>query len=131
MIGRDRSRIILGALAIILAGLLADWLWGRDAFARSGAVLVIYGIVMVGRAAYESEKRNARNEARFEKLEATYLDASTSQSTELSPEIFVRLAGAYAELRESRLAREGQLIVVEVGIVCLGTFIWGFGDLVL
>ncbi len=128
MIGRSESALVAGALAMALAGYLADLQWGHDAFARSGSVIVAYGAALAGREIYRGERAIARTEARVEKLEAAYLDATTGGDA-ASPEAFSRLAKTLADFRASRLEKVGRMIYTEIAVVCFGTLIWGFGDL--
>lgn len=127
-----RSEIILasGASAIAFTGYLIDRNWGYDAFARSGSLIVAFGAALAGREIYLGERSIARNEARVEKLEATYLDAAGSGEA-ATPEAFTRLAKTLADYRTARLEQVGRMIYFEIAIVCLGTLIWGFGDLVV
>jgi len=127
------STILLPALAVLIAvaGLFLDTRYGYDAFIRSGALIVMMGVALAGREIYMGERSIARNEARIEKLEAAYLDAASEKDGEgPSPEAFSRLAKAMADYRQVRLDRIGRLIYVEMGVVCFGTLIWGFGDLI-
>lgn len=127
-----RSELILGtgATAIALAGYLIDRAWGYDAFARSGSLIVAFGAALAGREIYLGERSIARNEARVEKMEATYLDAAGSGEA-ATPEAFSRLAKVLSEYRTNRLEQVGRMIYAEIAIVCFGTLIWGFGDLVV
>ncbi|SMX36799.1 hypothetical protein [Maliponia aquimaris] len=126
---RDEAILLFGTLAIVLGGMAADLWVSPDAFARAGAVLVVFGVVSVGRALLAAERAHARHETRFEKLEAAYLDAAMTEAGQISPEAFSRLAESYSSLRQARVTRESRLMKAEIGIVCLGTLIWGFGDL--
>ena len=121
--------LVAVAVTIALTGLLVDLHYGHDAFARSGSVIVALGIAMVGRALYRIEKAKARNEGRFEKLEAAWLDAGASGDQVTSQEVFSRLATSFSELRQANVARTGRLMAAEIAITCSGTLIWGFGDL--
>lgn len=121
--------LLLGACGIAGLGLWIDYLVGHNAFARSGAVLVIFGVVMVAQAIRTADAWNARNEARFEKLEAAYLDAGDTADQTKPVQVFSRLADIYSDMRQSRLEREMTLLNWELVIVCSGTLIWGFGDL--
>lgn len=126
------STIFLPLIAIFIAftGLMIDLRYGYDAFARSGSIIVMLGIALAGREIYLGERSIARNEARIEKLEAGYLDAASDENGQTpSPEAFSRLAKALGDYRQLRLDNIGRLIYVEIGVVCFGTLIWGFGDL--
>ncbi len=127
-----RSPILLAiaALAIAFTGYLLDLRIGHDAFARSGAVIVALGAAAAGREIYLGERAIARTEARVEKLEAAYLDAA-GEGGEASPEAFTRLAEILANFRDTRLQQVGRMIYTEIGLVCFGTLVWGFGDLVV
>lgn len=129
MIGRAELLMGAGALAIALAGYLFDRTWGHDAFSRSGSLIVAFGAALAGREIYNGERAIARTEARVEKLEAAYLDAAGEGNGTTSPEAFSRLASVLAEYRTARLEKVGRMIYSEIAIVCLGTLIWGFGDL--
>lgn len=128
-----KSEIILafGALAIALTGFLLDRAIGQNAFARSGSIIVAFGAALAGREIYRGERAIARTEARVEKLEAAYLDAAGSGEEASSPEAFSRLAKVLSEYRTSRLEQVGRMIYTEIAIVCFGTLVWGFGDLVV
>ncbi len=126
---RNEAILAAGTLAIVIAGIVAELNGLPAAFARAGAVLVVFGVVSVGRAVMASERAHSRYEARFERLEAAYLDAAMTEEGKVSPEAFSRLAESYAGLREARVTRESRLMKAEISIVCLGTLIWGFGDL--
>ncbi len=118
------------AVVIALAGILAELRIGNEAFARSGSLIVILGLALAGREIYIGERAIARNEARIEKLEAAYLDGAADENgAVLAREAFSRLAKALDEYRQARLDRIGSLIYIEMGVVCVGTLIWGFGDL--
>lgn len=120
------------AVVIALAGIFAELRFGHDAFARSGSLIVILGLAVAGREIYNGERAIARNEARIEKLEAAYLDGSANEEgAVIAGEAFSRLARALSDYRQARLDRIGNLIYVEMGVVCAGTLIWGFGDLFL
>ncbi len=125
-----RSPILLAAaaLAIAAAGYLLDLRYGHDVTARAGAVIVAFGAAAAGREVYLGERAIARNEARIEKLEAAYLDAA-GNGGEATPEAFTRLAEMLANFREARLHQVGRMIYTEIGLVCFGTLVWGFGDL--
>lgn len=125
---RTQLALFAGALAIALTGYLADLQLGHDAFARSGSVIVAFGAALAGREIYQGERAIARTEARVEKLEAAYLDATTG-GDEASPEAFSRLAKTLADFRTARLEKVGRMIYAEIAVVCFGTLIWGFGDL--
>lgn len=128
MIRRSEAILFCGAAAIAAAGYVIDLRVGHDAFARSGSLIVAFGAALAGREIYLGERSIARNEARIEKLEAGYLDAANSGEAP-TPEAFTRLARTLADYRTSRLDQVGRMIYAEIAIVCLGTLIWGFGDL--
>jgi hypothetical protein len=123
--------LILGAIAIGIAGLATDIAIGHDAFARAGSLITAYGIAVAGREIYRTERATARHEGRIEKLEAGYLDAVGAHSTEIDPEAFSRIAKNFADYRNDHVEKVGKLLHTEIGIVCSGTLIWGFGDLVV
>jgi len=126
----SRTPILLyaAAIAIAVAGYLIDRRFGHDVFARSGALIVALGAATAGREIYLGERAIARTEARVEKLEAAYLDAAREGGA-ATPEAFTRLAEILANFREARLQHVGKMIYTEITIVCIGTLIWGFGDL--
>jgi len=121
----------MGAVALAIVGYATDQAIGHDAFARSGSLIVAYGAALVSRQVYNTERQIARNQARVEKIEATYLDAASDKGEGHSPEAFSRLAVALGDFRNARLAQMGRLVHTEIAIVCGGTLIWGFGDLVV
>jgi len=121
--------MILGALSIGIAGLGVDIAFGHDAFARAGSLITAYGIVVAGRELQRSERATARYEGRIEKLEAAYLDAIGTETTGVDPEAFSRIAKNFADYRNEHVDKVGKLLRTEISIVCLGTLIWGFGDL--
>lgn len=120
-----------GACGLALAGFLIDRNFGYDAFSRSGSVIVAFGAALAGREIYQGERSIARTEARVERLEAAYLDAAGAGEGKAEPEAFSRLATILAEYRTARLEQVGRMIYFEITIVCIGTLIWGFGDLVV
>lgn len=130
---KGKLAIWLGAsMALALIGLVIDLNWGFDAFPRSGALIVAAGVALAGREIHRGERSIARNEARVEKLEAAILDAAGDRTaSDASPETFTRLAASLADFREQRLIQVGQMINAEIVIVCIGTLIWGFGDLLV
>lgn len=127
-LGREHL-LYAGAAAIALIGYLVDRRIGADAFARSGSVIVAYGALLAGREIYHTERAIIRHEARVEKLEAAYLDASRNGAQGTSEDAFTRLAQNLADFRAARIERVGRMIYAEIFILCLGTLIWGFGDL--
>ncbi|MBV2361411.1 hypothetical protein KUH32_16725 [Thalassococcus sp. CAU 1522] len=129
-IARDHL-LYLGAVSIAVIGYLLDRRIGADAFARSGAVIVAFGAAMAGREIYAMERAITRHEARVEKLEAAYLDAAQSGEGEAREDAFSRLAKNLADYRAARIERVGRMIRAEIVILCFGTIVWGFGDLVV
>ncbi|MGP6085400.1 hypothetical protein [Antarctobacter jejuensis] len=127
-IGREYL-LYAGAGAIAAVGYWADRVVGGNAFARSGALIVIFGALLAGREIYSLEKSIARHETRVDKIEAAYLDAVKSGERQSTEDAFSRLATNLADFRASRIERVGRLITAEIFILCFGTLIWGFGDL--
>ena len=120
-----------GALLLAGAGYAADRAALLDnAFPRSGSLIVALGVALAGRGLYAAERALSREESRFDKLEATTLDAAADGATR-DPEAFARIAASLAEYRSARVADMGRLVQAEIAIVSAGTFIWGFGDLVV
>ena len=130
MTSRSPILLVVTAIAVAVAGYILDLRYDHDFTARAGAVIVAFGAAAAGREVYLGERAIARTEARVEKLEATYLDAA-SNGGEASPEAFSRLAEILANFREARLQQVGRMIYTEIALVCFGTLIWGFGDLVV
>lgn len=128
-VSRTEVFLVLGVLVLATLGFLIDRRFGHDAFQRSGALITAFGVAMAGREVWRAEMAIARNEARVEKLEAAYLDDTEKQGA-ASGEAFSRLAELLANYRTARLDRVGRLVFAEIGTVCVGTLIWGFGDLV-
>lgn len=129
---RNPQRLmVFGALSIACIGLAVDFTIGYDAFARAGSVMTAYGILIAGRELRRSERATARHEGRVEKLEAAYMEAMASRDADVDPEAFSRIAANFAEYRNEHVEKLGKLLATEISIVCLGTLIWGFGDLVV
>jgi hypothetical protein len=120
--------LLVGAAVIAIAGYLLDRRIGLDMFARAGAVMVVYGVTMVGRGLYKAERAISRHHSRLDRLEAGYLDAIAA-GEKLQPDAFRKVAEHHAEFRTSRFDEVSGLLRGEIAIVCLGTLIWGFGDL--
>ncbi|WP_146188835.1 hypothetical protein [Albidovulum aquaemixtae] len=120
-----------GAAVIAIVGYLVDLRIGGNAFARAGAVMVAYGALLAGREIYLMERAITRHESRVEKLEAAYLDAARNGQEGSAEDAFSRLAQNLSEFRAARIERVGRMIYAEILILCFGTIIWGFGDLVV
>lgn len=118
-----------GVATLAVAGYLLEKRYGFNAFSRSGSLITALGVAMAGREIWRAEMAIARNEARVEKLEAQYLDAAKGGRAD--DDAFSRLAELLGNYRTSRLERVGRLVFAEIAAVCIGTLIWGFGDLVL
>ncbi|NKX46270.1 hypothetical protein [Roseicyclus persicicus] len=119
------------ALTIAAAGYWIDRVWGGDAFPRAGALIVAFGAAFAGLEVYGMERAIMRHEARVEKLEAAYLDAAKEGRETTAAAAFSRLAENLSEYRNARIERVGRMIRAEIAILCFGTLIWGFGDLVV
>jgi hypothetical protein len=129
---RHSEIFMVGGTALIAtAGYAIDSAIGYDAFSRSGSLIVAFGAALAGREIYMGERSIARNEARIEKMEAAYLDAAASGEGTATPEAFARLAKTLGDYRTARLEQVGRMIYAEIAIVCFGTLVWGFGDLVV
>ena len=127
-----RDTVLAGvAILIAVAGYLVDRTWGWSAFQRSGALIVAFGAAFAGLEIYGMERAITRHESRVEKLEAAYLDAAKEGRETTSEEAFSRLAANLAEFRAERVDRVGRMIRAEILILCFGTIVWGFGDLVV
>lgn len=129
----ERSKtllLVLGAGALAVGGLGVHLTVGYQAFPRSGSLIVIYGVALAGREIFRAEKSLSEHESRVDRLEAAYLDAIERGKRQGDEVDFSKLAENLREYRSSRISRVGQLINIEIGIVCLGTLIWGFGDLI-
>jgi hypothetical protein len=120
-----------GSAVIAVAGYLLDRHIGGAAFPRAGALMVAFGAAMAGREVFRMERAITRHESRVEKIEAAYLDAAREGREGGAQDAFARLAENLAAYREGRLERVGRMIQAEILILCLGTLIWGFGDLVV
>lgn len=127
--GNVKLTLALGACGIAGAGLLSQAYLGNDLFMRSGALIVSFGVIMAGREITNTEAAMVRHETRMERLEAAYLDVASTPDAEISPETFSRLAKSLGEFRTDRTAKVKELVRLEILTVCLGTVIWGFGDL--
>ena len=129
--GRNlKLTLALGVCGLIVAGLLAQIYFGHDFFMRSGSLIVAFGVIMAGRKIANTEAAMSRHETRMERLEASYLDVASSPHKEISPETFSRLAKSLGEFRTDRTAKVKEIVGLEILTVCLGTIIWGFGDLI-
>ncbi len=131
MIPARETMLFIGALGMATLGYLIDNNWGWDAFPRSGALIVAFGAAFAGYEIYGMERAITRHESRVEKLEAIYLDAAKEGRETSSEDAFSRLADNLAEFRSARIERVGRMIRAEIIILCSGTLIWGFGDLVV
>ena len=132
--------IYLGAVAIACGFAYLDSRVGCAFFQRGGAALVIYAILLSvlslrARAAYGDEL-HAIQLAQSEIAQMMY-----EEEHEARPDTRLQLSRKIApklkQLRErlSRMVDTGrrfqELRVVEGPILMIGTFIWGFGDLLL
>ena len=131
-LSKEEIAVIAITLIALTFGIGIELVWGSctDALSRSGSFIVCLGIVFGAldfKSVYERKTRDLIRDLNARRLESdiVFSDDELDDEVRGSTNYFIRRANAIKESGQKRV------IVVDAGVLIVGTLISGFGDLVI